>query len=237
MIGYFGDSFIDVVSRDEPSWPLIVSDLLNTKGDYFGKSGTSQWYSYELFLKNYKKYDVIVFCHTAHSRWPHLPEEHIGLNWNLGYPGVPSDDFMKKINSVYHDIFSDELLSFICQNIYKSVNDICAKNNIHLINIIPFELTYELDSEFVHIFSMNEVSRKEVLVYDGKKYLTSDWLHKFPHFDPRYCHLNRKNNIIFSQIISDLIKNKVKNKNINMLDYQWEYHDPDMDPIFGAMKK
>jgi hypothetical protein len=236
MIGYFGDSFIDVASRTEPSWPLMVSDLLNDKGDYYGKSGTSHWYSYELFLKNYKKYDTIIFCHTAHSRWPHLPEHETGHHWKIGYPGVIVNDFMKKINEVYHDIFSDELLTFICGNIYRNVNQICKQNNIYLINILPFEVTYNLDTEFVNIFNINIVSRNEVMEYHGKQFGTSDWLHTYPNVDPRCCHLNDRNNAIFSEILSDLTKNKVMNKNIDALDYQWEYHDRDMDRKFIETK-
>lgn len=236
MIGFFGDSYIDANRREKSSWPAMVADSLNKTGDYYGMSGTSHWYSYEIFLKNYKKYDTIVFSHTSHSRWPHLPAEEIGHHWQIGYPDVHTSDLLKKLNSVYHDIFSDELLNFLCGNIFKSINEICRDNNIHLINIFPFETQYDTTTEFVSIFNIDKISIKEEMKYDNKKYMVSKWLASQHKLDPRNCHLNERNNIIFSKIITDLIFNKVKNQSIDALTYDWEYYDPNLDLELGKQK-
>jgi len=234
MIGFFGDSYINVSSREKSSWPLMVANLLNEKGDFYGLAGTSHWHSYEVFLKNYKKYDTIVFSHTSHSRWPHLPKEETGHHWQIGYEGRAGNisDFLKKINTVYHDIFSDELLTFLCSNIFKSINEICRENNIYLINVIPFGTPvdpYNTTTDFVNIFNIDKISWKEEMQYNNKTYLVNDWLTNLQKLDPRYCHLNGRNNVILSKIVADLISSKVKNQCIDALTYQWEYHDPDLD--------
>jgi hypothetical protein len=245
VIGFFGDSFIDVSSREKSSWPTLVSDSLNESGDFYGRSGTSHWYSYELFLKNYKKYDTVVFCHTSHSRWPHLPEEETGHHWQIGYSGhgASHNNFMNNINKIYHDIFSDKLLTFLCSSIFKSINEICRENNIHLINIIPFGTPvdpYDTTTDFVNIFNIDKISWKEETHLDNKSYLVCQWLSdqnkKKVTYDPRYCHLNGRNNIIFSKIVADLISNRVKDQSIDALKYQWEFHDPDLDLELGKQK-
>lgn len=230
MIGFFGDSYIDATSVAIPSWPFMLRDTLGDGGKFYGRSGTSHWSAYEKFIKNYHKFDVIVFCHTEPVRWPHLPSSEEGNNFNIGYDWIPMSDFMKSINKVYPDIFTSKLLNFLSKSIYDSVNKICRENNIYLVNVFPFEPEYEYnDTEFPIFKGLDELSRKEFIVVDGKTELFVDFLSRNQMYDIRYCHLNPKNNIRVHNIMKDLINNKTKNVLTTIKDYEWDLRDLDFE--------
>lgn len=224
MIGFFGDSWIDTYGDTTYSWPSIVAKLLSKKADYYGKSGTSHWYAYQTFLKHYKKYDTIVFSHTSYTRWPSLPNSEGLRHWDTGQVDAKdSSTLMKLLNQNYMELFPNELLSFLCQNIYNDINKKCLKENIQLINVIPYSTPYDHgDSEYVRITNLNKISSIEESILDGKRRNTLDWVAKKQIIDPRFCHFNLKNNEKLGHLIYDIIKSNVRNKKIDLLNYDWE---------------
>jgi len=232
MIGYFGDSWIDTYGDTTHSWPSVVADLLNKKADYYGKSGTSHWYAYQTFLKYYTKYDTIVFSHTSYTRWPSLPSSESLRHWDT--PNVAntkdSSELMKVLKQNYMELFPNELLSFLCQGIYDDINKKCLEKNIHLINVIPFNNPYKTDrTEYVRIKNLDKVSKIEKINIGGKIRNTCDWLAQTQVMDPRFCHFNLKNNKKLGYLIHDLIKNNVRNKEVNLSYYEWEVFDEEMN--------
>lgn len=226
MIGFFGDSYIDIADAVGKSYPLMLKDSLGCEAGFYARSGSSHWYAYEQFINHYNKFDTIVFCHTSESRWPHLPEEEVGHHFNIGYDWLNQGSFMKNINKFYTDIFSTSLLQFICKNIYDNVNRICKENNIYLINIVPFPLTYDYtNTDFPIIEGLDKISWREEIEYNGKLMLYNDWLSRQKMYDVRYCHLNSKNNVRLHDMIKNLIDNKIMNKHIIATNCEWDFRD------------
>jgi hypothetical protein len=246
-LGVFGDSFADPIdfnASDNFAWPVLLSKECNlTKKDCYARKGTSHWWSYEQFLLNYKKYDTIVFVHTSAMRWPHLPTEETGRHWMVGefgdIDGLVSP-LLKQINPHYMDIFSDELLNFISHNIYKSVNQICADNGIHLINIMPFKNEYEaVNFGFPTLTGLTAISWNERVVVNETRYTIVEALQLVNDIREysRYCHLNKSNNRSLFDLIKDLIVTK-RDGLIDLNSYDcWTTEDDDLNAYYAAKLK
>jgi hypothetical protein len=246
-LGVFGDSFADPIdfnASDNFAWPVLLSKECNlTKKDCYARKGTSHWWSYEQFLLNYKKYDTIVFVHTSAMRWPHLPTEETGRHWMVGefgdIDGLVSP-LLKQINPHYMDIFSDELLNFISHNIYKSVNQICADNGIHLINIMPFKNEYEaVNFGFPTLTGLTAISWNERVVVNDTRYTIVEALQLVNDIREysRYCHLNKSNNRSLFDLIKDLIVTK-RDGLIDLNSYDcWTTEDDDLNAYYAAKLK
>ena len=79
-LGVFGDSFAQP-SIKYGGWPNDLSQMVNLPLDNFANAGTSLWYSYKLFLENYKNYSHIVFTYTNPHRWASLPDDLVKWAW------------------------------------------------------------------------------------------------------------------------------------------------------------
>jgi predicted CopG family antitoxin len=249
-LGVFGDSFADPRSFNERgnfAWPvLLLKDLKLSGKDCYALRGTSHWWSYEQFLKNYKKYDTIVFVHTTAIRWPHLPDAETGRHWLIGGKSDFGDideltsPLLKQINPYYVDIFSDELLNFISHNIYKSVNQICADNGIQLINIMPFKNEYETENYgFPILTGLTAISWNERVVVNDTRYTIVEALQLVNDIreHSRYCHLNKSNNRSLSELIKDLIVTK-RDGLIDLNSYDcWTTEDDDLNAYYAAKLK
>lgn len=241
-LGIFGDSYADVgrparTSNDflTDSWPGIMkSKNPMYQIDYFALSGTSYWYSYSKFLENYKKYDTIVFVHTNPSRWPNLPEsEGVGTQWNIGY--LKGSDTLNELNKYFFDIFPDNFRTFISNNIYRSVCELCEKQNIYLINIIAFNDEYQTiyQSKFPTIYGIDKLSWTERIRSNNIDHNLNEFISETKSGDKRYCHLNQHNNNKVADIILDLIYNKKINVEINLLNLDiWAIFDDKLDKLY-----
>jgi hypothetical protein len=244
-VGIFGDSFADPIKFNESenfSWPVLLSkEFTLSKKDCYAQQGTSHWWSYEQFLKNYKKYDTIIFVHTNAIRWPHLPADETGKHWNVGVRGKLGEvdslatPLLRKINSHFVDIFSDELLNFISRNIYKAVNELCLQHNIQLLNIMPFDVEYNIeDFGYPTLTGLRAISANERVVIDGNRYNIIESLALVNELSDsnRYCHLNRANNRSLATIITDLILTK-KNGIVDLTSYDcWATEDENLNACY-----
>lgn len=230
-LGIFGDSFA-VAHGYETGWTGILGKQLNnTKAVIHGCSGTSHWFSYKKFLENYENYDIIVFCHTNSMRWPVVPEGEQGRAWNIGYLSCP---VMDPYNKVRKDIMSEELLNYLSFNIFRYINRLCLEHNIYLVNILCFPLDFILPpTKFPVLIDLNQISKKEQVIYEGKLKFTGELNSLLRRGDRRDCHLNTLNNKKLADIVADLIKNKTYNIYKDLLqEYNWDYRDPAMDKIY-----
>jgi hypothetical protein len=233
-IGVFGDSFVDPNPWRETAWVHYLSNEENIEIENFGSSGTSHWWSYKKFLANYTKFDVVIFCHTSHMRWPYLPKEYRGREWNVGYKGknVTSDDFQQNINRFFGDVFETPLLEFIGLSIIKEVNQLCKRENIYLINLYMGNgnIYRALETDFPILTNLNSLSGLERTRIAGKEYNTCDLLSKLKTSDVRANHLSPANNRILSKLLHNLVNEQTMNLNIDLVSSQtWEIYDASVD--------
>lgn len=239
MIGFIGDSWIDTYNDTEHSWPALVSKKLDMDADYLGMSGTSHWFAYQKFLENYKKYKIIVFSHANYTRYPCIPNSEGFMHWNTGHVKTKYEsDFFNKVNPYYMDLFPDNFLNFLCGKIYEDVNHICKDNDIFLVNVIPYSVNYNFkNTEFPILHKLYEVSLREKIKSNGKQIPTFDYIgNNTSGKDFRFCHFNFPNNILVSNIIVSLIKEKQTNKILNLLKFPFTVFDEKVDEIIGNLK-
>jgi hypothetical protein len=118
-IAVYGDSFAcGDISTKHFQWLMLLGEKLNASVTSFGLGGTPLYYSYKLFQKNYKNFDLNIFCVTGSGRY------HKGISFG-GTPEWPNSiDTIESIKQRYtnlpkHDI---ELLDNI-KSWYLSSND------------------------------------------------------------------------------------------------------------------
>lgn len=262
-LGIFGDSYaaFDDISDTCLPWPRILANLCNTHGKFgrFSMGGSSHWYSYENFIKNYKDYEVIVFSHTNSERWPCTKPGIEGKAFNIGY--LPDKD-MDEINKFRKDVFSSSLLQFISLNIFKEVNQRCREKGIYLINIFPFNDDYEIpETEFPIIKYLDRISHMEEtrhrdfaawakhqnhhpkndlgirnkynrLWYGKTDFHPTGMINNMLGRDLRECHFNCKNNKRFAHLLYDMIEKKEYHKLIDCTELEWDVYDEEMDAIY-----
>lgn len=246
-IGVFGDSYADVVyDMRDSCWPKIVADSLVAKADFHAQSGTSMWTAYELFKRHYKQYDVIIFSFTTPSRWPALPKELRGREFNIGYS--KNDEFLNKINPFFFSIFPEELLDFICSNIHRNVVELCERENKYLIQVVPFivprgkqKSKFDFDfipNKFPLVTGLDYVSKLEEVFYLGKRVKTGQAISDSNGYEHRACHLNPGNNKIIADWITDCIRAKSYNVNFDCEKYnKWVVFDQSDSDLFNITRR
>jgi hypothetical protein len=217
-IGIFGDSFADYhnsfTDSENESWMHFLKKETKSEVDVYGHAGTSLWYSFDLFLKNYKKYSHIVFCFTNPHRIHSIPGKFRGLEHVkdpdfLQFLSKQELDFRKIFLVYWKYLFNEEFDIFVCQQMFEKVQEICKDNNIKIVSILPFELpdhcqiSYNLDKKQGDCYiGLNHVVCEEVERSSTKKFP--------PGGDRRYCHLTKENNFIFSKMIHKSLDSEEK---------------------------
>lgn len=216
-IGIFGDSY--AFDDNQDSWV----NLLRLKGctiKSYGTPGTSLWYSFDNFIKNYIKYDTIVFCYTSKFRTQLMPknqEMFSGMFNTEKYKEIKyyklltayEKEMLEKIKDVHFYVENKDFNLWINQKIFDDVNNICLTNKLKLVNILPFESNQKsIDFKnasgtcITHIY---EVTAKES---DICKINVNE-----P--DVRPCHLTKHNN----KILSDIVYESLQFPNKNLLSF------------------
>lgn len=219
-IGVFGDSFaFEMIHGSYPqanneSWMHIIRKS-GYKVKSYAMGGTSTWFSYKLFLRFYHHYDQIVFCYSSPNRIPNMPEglesfsnfhgsEH-QLNNSEIFQRLPDHtrNELLTILKVQPMMLDTQLNSFLVQNIFNSVNQICKQNNKPIVNILPFE----------NMDSMDYSARTGDVFVDLLTVSCQEWpgLHKLGIPDPRYCHLSLENNLVLSRLITKSLESRRRN--------------------------
>lgn len=230
-LGVFGDSYADFGNDiNRIAWPALVKKGLNCEAHFFAKAGSSLFYSYELFLKHYKKFDTIIFTFSSSNRWPALPSEYSGKEYNIGYTKI--DPLMDHLNTYFFTLFPDNLLNLISSAIHRNVVKICKDQGIYLIQIIPFsnykdrKIRFDFDfyeNDFPLITGLDIISHLEQINIEGKVNYTCKYLAEKNMQDYRMCHLNKTNNIMLADMLIDYIKNMKYNIDIRCEQLNWTY--------------
>jgi hypothetical protein len=231
-LGIFGDSYADINcpnislhDNDSQPWPKILESLMGADSEFFGVSSTSLWFSYQLFLQNYKKFDNIVFCYTEYNRWNSISNpEFINLSTikfkeqlvNLQNKDKNFIDAAKKLVDVHPILDSEEFNVFVYQTIFNNVNTICKTNNIKLINLMPFDVFPTRKTKNIKLMNLMpaEVFREPAIDISNHSGACITGIHEVgireqyqiqvDGIDSRYCHLSSDNNKRLAKTINDL---------------------------------
>lgn len=231
QIGIFGDSFATSWSQTNLSWGYYVTKILQVDSPtHLSIAGTSHWWSFEQFLKHYKEFDTIVFCHTYPTRWPSLPAEYTGYQWDIGKDKAvkATPDYLHKVNKFFLDIFPERLLDAISEYIFKKVEELCTEANISLVHITVDEQNTEMVKHALYpvLGGISRVSYMEKTMHKGKDMLFGDVLKELNTPDIRPCHLLPANNVVLARLLVDRINDNSASYT-SLIDLPiWHTHDP-----------
>lgn len=234
-LGIFGDSYADVNGDNNlRSWPNLLKPY-----HIEGRCGISHWYTYQKFLEavSHKNFSHIIFCHTNPHRWPCLPEELEGSNWNIhSHHNNSYQNELEYLNKYYFDLFPNTLVNYISEKIFTDVNEYCLKNNIYLVNVVCFnQKMFEYKTNFPILRNLDRVSNNEKIKVNNIAYSFFEICQKFnlKDGDPRICHLGNLNNKRFSDILYHLLLNNILNVDSELYkDFEWDTYDPSNDELF-----
>ena len=184
-------------------------------------SGSSLWYSFEKFLTSHHKYNQVVFGYTSPYRIHVLPPDLAKWSFLKCGPGpadlsIPKEDAIR-LKPVWDSMdiqYNEQFDLYIYQHIFNDVNSICKKNDIKLINLLPFEgypsLPHLIDLSTATGPCITELAHVSDL---GKKQI---WM----------CHLSPHNNVHLATLIKELLTNdtndiiSITNNNKFLNDYE-----------------
>jgi len=227
-IAVFGDSFTDrklFTNRTDESWMQFIEDKGYQVYSY-GVSGTSTYWSYENFISNYKNYDYIIFSYSCIDRIQSLPKS---LSTFSGYRTVKEfydsgriselnkeeEITLVKILDSYLPNYNHRFNQFVQQKVFDEINFLCKKQDIKLINLLPFVSRFDdpyfnLNNDFTHgpcLYNLLAVSEKEI----GPDFAAKIGKGRF--LETRYCHLSKENN----RVLADLCLDNFTNYNKQMV--------------------
>lgn len=222
-IAIYGDSFAahhaDInrdrdgqrIERDNgKGWPEILADQHEVQN--FGESGTAFMFSYELFLKNYKNFDLNIFVPTVPSRLYVKALDGI-LVFGLGYLDFQLDR-LKKIPFYDRRDTHLEILKSVRVYLELWVDDDIQRHIQHglinnLWNLAPNTLIvpgFE-DSIEQTTFNLQELARYELSLIDKdafSKFNIENMLCK------RKCHFSEENNKVIAKHMLSCIESGEK---------------------------
>jgi hypothetical protein len=140
-VAIIGDSFTHTYKN---TWIEQVCNELSLEVIHqVGFRGQSQYKIYLDFLEVVKNNpDIIICCHTEHSRTYH-PTEVIHYNILNYYDNfskiIKSKEIINAAKEYYLHIYDEGFSKFIHNSIIDNMQKICKKNNIKLINIPCFD--------------------------------------------------------------------------------------------------
>lgn len=230
MLGVFGDSFSDsseypLTGIVTPSWPVQVAKRLNLNLENFSYSGTSMWYSFRNFKKNFKKFTHIIFVYTEENRWSSLPDNlkrfsSIYTKEKLDvFPTISKSEYkiMEQLIEVHPLLFDEMFNHYLSKLIFTNVNDICKEHGIKLINIFPFidskkdkiNLIGRYGASLINLLTVSEHEMYTPSLINGVQLNHEEFSFFVDNGDYRRNHINPINNMIMTDIlVEQFIKNK-----------------------------
>lgn len=245
-LGIFGDSWADTqpdiyhnYEKGILPWGIWLEKKLNANMKCFASSGTGLWWSFDLFKKNYKKFEKIVFVYTNYNRWNGLE----GFNKSLAHIReqdqiswvIPEHlEDAKKLIDVWPILYNEELNKYIYQKIFNDVNEMCDKLGIHLVNILAFDYFNP------HI----DVSKRTGPVFHDLSMVRSHEVSLSPRlrkavsssFDITHCHLSPYNNKILSELIIENFTNRQLVMDLSKCE-RFQYHENHFEYFFEEWDK
>jgi hypothetical protein len=231
-IAIFGDSWASEF-LDEPhkylGWPEILANQPGYEVTNFAVPGSSVYYSYKEFLKNYKNYDVNIFLITSYGRMyvQSMPEtnqrkraKHIS---NLMHVEIRKKQLTKTMNQVmkvyeamekyYEYIQNDEYDELVDKALVHHARSM-STNTI----FIPCFHGYD-EFSLIDVFEMENYS---IGAYE--KYFSKNIHLNVEHdgkilTDARVCHMTKVNNELFAGKLIKAIEEKNYSFKFSMGDF------------------
>lgn len=229
-LGIFGDSFaLSEPYLDCVGHRTIWADVLKEKYDVenFGRSGSSLYYSYKLFIENHKKFDHIIFIATDPGRIQ-IPERSLHISHcdsDCDYQFVPSYEQAKKILTEIKHIdrtstsvqAAKEYMLHIQDYEYETyvqkliIEDI-IKERKDIIVIPAFEWSWHPGP---FDWNLSQIEIKENNYWNIDHHWFQTWKGK-NYCDVRCCHMTQENNIIFGNMVLNWLGGSPINFDLNI---------------------
>ena len=206
-IAIYGDSFgteTPIFETEHPNlskvgtpWVSLLRQHYNV--DNYCVSGSDYYFSFNNFLKNYKRYDINIFIETACNRLSIKQNNVFVHNHNIQSATAKlKDSTDNSLNNIYkasvqyfthlHDIEKDEVLTSLMR---KEIE--------------------RLDSNCFFIKSFGEHGLFNITLNENKIWKVNPTYTKDDKFlDLRYCHMTKENNHTLYKIVYDKILTKEK---------------------------
>jgi hypothetical protein len=197
-IGIFGDSFADENTFSNEyaiAWPTMLRNTTKHSVTNYGIGGSSLYYSYQMFMKNYDKFDRIIFIVTNIGRlWIRNFQD---LDARLCHiPGISVIPERRKIfSSVEYKNFWDA-----CESYYLHIQDFEKESNLHHLMIDKIKSlrpdTLLIPIDYPALENYSGISLYEISELDYKHFnIGQD--EKIKYNDIRPCHFNKFNTDVF----------------------------------------
>jgi hypothetical protein len=233
-IAVFGDSYAELpIQKYYNGWLSLMSeygsDITN-----FAMPGTSIFWSYEHFIKNYKKFDYIIFCHSSPQRYPCCPNYN-GHGSMLHGDIFGESPYMKEQAKYYLDFFPKHFLQFVFEQVALDIDYRCKIENKKVIQIFTTS-----DAQSSLLDRLTSSSFITNFYYPGSlEYITINGdsqnlvgLLGRKEKDYRTCHMNTLNNIKIANIILEMVNSPtLTNLDFRKVD-NWSTIDHVVDEIY-----
>ena len=208
-VGIYGDSFAfpyNIVrgAAQHPgihnvgnAWSAMLAESYDVEN--FSWPGSDIYFSYDLFLKNYKNFDVNIFVKTADNR--------LSVRYDNDYVHLYRMDWSIDSLKIEKD--------FDLQQIYRSGIDYFTflqddKKDAVLAELMAAQIQ-RLDPGCIFIDTRNESGLKNVFLLENTAWNipTDRYITKFDKIiDLRYCHMTKENNIVVYDKVVNCIENR-----------------------------
>ena len=203
-VGVFGDSFATRWMRTHerykghPGFDDIGKpwfEYLPYNVETFGESGSDIYYSYDLYLQNYKKFDKTVFIATAPGRLSVKDYKNEYRHYNSNVIA----EIHKSRSSGKEAEFLDSVIGF-----FKYVQDF--DREVTVWNLIKDDVKKDRNCLFIEGFGDNGL--KDIFQMENSVWgVTFKDTHSPDIKDFRYCHMTKENNQILASKVENCLSN------------------------------
>jgi hypothetical protein len=200
-IAITGDSFTSTYR--ETYLQQICNDVNLQVISCQGFSGQSEYRIYRNFHEILKlDTDVILCCHTHHSRLYH-PYEPV----TSSYHGIKNEDVVEASQKYFEHLYDDNFAREIQNLLIKDMQNICKQKNIKLINIPCFDHSH-ID-KFYGLWILSGQGLMECSKVDYKRDNNKEWENQ--HYDYRPNHFTKNGHNVLANNIIPHIKSYLNN--------------------------
>lgn len=204
-IAIFGDSY---AAKGCPTsvpneWATLLSKKNNNyKIQNFAKCGTSLWWSYDLFLNNYKNFDLIIFVITRFGRLPLVidgsgvgaaPSAINKLNYETNKHHIKllttARDYYIYLQNDKQDLF-----------LHKKIVEELVKVNDKKIILIPIDDSIPIEFQKIFKHTLHDITQLEIKTNFKKN---TKFIMETEH---RSNHMSIENNIILAEKLHQVIQ-------------------------------
>ena len=226
-IAIFGDSF--AAPGGPHGWPDLLADTHQHNIKNFAQGGSSLFWSYKKLLTHIGKVDVVIFVVTTPGRLYYPDDDlqqHICNSWcvDAGLAGktdlvnISNRPLYQAAKEYFSHLAQPDFDWYVHDQIVKSIDELCAKQNKRLILIPAFEQNVPYQNIFT--FSLYDVTTEELKATFG------DTVYKTEK-STRANHMSQENNRRLAKIVNDLLQGNLSTVNIDSFEFK-KQPDPEL---------